>query len=106
MARTRMVTRTIESTKVTAMVVSVSQQAVTTEVFNIPQTYANAEKMLKALKEVVETDDLKVVSIVSSEIEQKVYGMLESKFLQLATELDEKRKIVNDDDSEVEAVEE
>lgn len=97
MARVRMVTRTIESTKVTAMTVNVATQEVKNEEFVIAQTFANAEKLLKAVKKQCETDEVKVVAIVSDEVQQKMYGMLETEFLANAHELDENRKIVGTD---------
>lgn len=104
MARMRMVTRTIESTKVVAMCAVVSEAKVENREFVVPQTYANNEKLLKALKKQVETEDLKIVAITSSGVQQKMYGMLESDFLAVAKELDENRKMT--DVEEVEAVEE
>ena len=88
MARQRMVTRTVTGTKAEVKVVSISANEITTITETVGGEYTDNDKLLKVIKKNVETDDLKVLAIVSSEKFDKCYGMLESEFLKLAKELD------------------
>ena len=93
MARQRMVTRTVTGTKAEVKVVSISANEITTITETVGGEYTDNDKLLKVIKKNVETDDLKVLAIVSSEKFDKCYGMLESEFLKLAKELDPNLKI-------------
>lgn len=107
MARTRMVTRTINVTEVIALTVDVT----TSKVYNIPfeltgNTYTN-DTALKSIKKLYETDTTKIVSIVSITEREELYGMLETDFLKSAKKLDnETRKFLEEDTDEEPAEEE
>lgn len=99
MARKPMVTRSFEVTRVNAMVCD----TITAEVSNIerelPRTYKDSKKLLAVAKEVIETESLKVVTIVDSKVYTKLYGMSEADFLKNAIELDpETRKAIETED--------
>lgn len=83
MARKPMVTRTFDSTKVTALCLDVETAEPCNKVFVLPRTYKDEKAMMKKLRE-YETDTLKIVHIVDTEVEHKLYGMDESKFIELA----------------------
>lgn len=90
MAKKAMVTRTIISTRATALCLN----TVSCEPQNVTATLAgnmNEEKALKGLKEIFENEELKVVKVVSIETQEKLYGMYEEDFISKAFELDEKR---------------
>ena len=81
MARPQMVTRTILTTKVTVLCMDVN----TAEPFNkevvLPRTYNDEEKLLKKVRVVVDTDSVKAVHIVDSEVVKTLYGMAEQDFI-------------------------
>lgn len=87
MARVPMVTRTIVTTK--AIVLALD--TVTAEPQNlsviVPRTYKDDNALLKAVKASAETDTLKMVSIVSKEEVETLYGMTEQDFIENATVL-------------------
>lgn len=102
MGRIAMVTRTINFTEVTALTVDVVAQATATQVYTLSGTYADNDKLIKALKKEYESDTIKVVSVISSEVQEKLYGMTEQEFMSLAKVLPP-RKVYADTDSVVEA---
>lgn len=81
MARPQMVTRTILTTKVTVLCMDVN----TAEPFNkeliLPRTYNDEEKLLKRVRAVVDTDAIKAVHIVDTEVVKTLYGMTEQDFI-------------------------
>lgn len=87
MARTPMVTRTIITTRANVMCLNVD----TAEPFNtdvtVPRTYKDEESLLKAVKKVAETENVKCVHIVDSEQVETLYGMTEQEFIEYANVL-------------------
>ena len=92
MARARMVTRTVVGTQAEVQIVSISASEITNINVTVGGEYEDADKLMKAIKKQTETDDLKVLKIVTSEKIEKCYGMLESEFIKLAKELDAKTR--------------
>lgn len=88
MARKRMVTRTVTGTEAEIKVVVISKDEITTIKATVGGEYTDNDKLLKAIKKETETDDLKVLSLISATKIDKCYGMLESEFIKLAKELD------------------
>lgn len=84
MARIPIVSRTITTTKVTAMCCDITSGETETKVITVPRTYKDEKKLLKVTKEIAETDTLKVVHIVSTEVEETLYGMTEAEFIENA----------------------
>lgn len=88
MARVSMVTRTITATKVVALTVNVIEGTTADHELVISGTFAEDEKgnakLLKSVQKVVDTDELKVVSIKSRENVETLYGMTEQKFMENA----------------------
>ena len=104
MARQRMVTRTVTGTKAEIQIVSIKASEITTISVTVGGEYTDNEKLLKAIKKEAETEDLKVLSIITTTKIDKCYGMLESEFIKLAKELDpETRKALETEDTETEA---
>ncbi len=84
MARVRMVTRTIESTKVTAMCINPATATVSHNEYVISQAYTDPALILKHVKKVYETENNVIVAIEQSEVQETLYGMTEQKFMELA----------------------
>lgn len=100
MARAKMVTRTITATKVEAQIVTISASEITTINVTVSGEFDDADKLLKAVKKQTETNDIKVLQVLTSEKIEKLYGMLESDFLAQAKELDpETRKALAQDET-------
>ncbi len=81
MARKRMVTRTITSTKAKATVYNIEKDEIQTVEYKLSGELS-ADEALKAItKEYTEVRPLKVTEV---EVQEELYGMPEEKFLQLA----------------------
>lgn len=102
MARKPMVTRTFETTICEVMTVNTDIASVDTMIVRLPRTYKTDDEMLKACKLTTETDTLKVVKIVTSWTEEKLYGMSEKDFMMFSVELDPvtRRPIDSEEDEE------
>lgn len=87
MARQRMVTRTVLETVCEVMVVDVTSANVENRAFTIQGTFAKTEDALIALKKRYETDTEKLITVVSMENKETLYGMLETDFIKLANVL-------------------
>ena len=92
MARVRKVTRTISSTKVIVMCVDTETAIVENYGVTIAGTYTDEKKLMKAVTKVVETEKLKPVLIVSTEVIDTLYGMDEQKFIEMAEVLSPRDK--------------
>lgn len=104
MARKRMVTRTVTGTEAEVKVVVISENEITNIKVTVGGEFTDNDKLLKAIKKETETEDLKVLAIVTSTKIDKCYGMLESDFIKLAKELDpETRKALETEETETEA---
>lgn len=86
MAREKQITRTISSTKAVALVADLSNNAITEHIYTVTGTYT-AETVMARLKADYETDTLKMLTVKSIELSEKLYGMPESVFMQYAQEL-------------------
>lgn len=96
MARKRMVTRTILGTEVVAITMTISDRATHEKTYTLNGRYENNDKIMKVLR-TSETEDEKIVTILSSKEIEKCFGMLETDFLKYAKELDlETRKELED----------
>ena len=100
MARARKVTRTISSTKVVVMCVNTETAVVENYEVTVAGVYTDDKKLMKAVTKVVETETLKPVTVVSTEVIETLYGMDEQKFIELAEVLPPRDK--KEDTDEVE----
>lgn len=98
MARARMVTRTITSTIATVMGVDVETSEVSNKTFVLSSTYKDKKALTKAVKNVGETDTYKIVDVVDVQVEEKLYGMSEQKFIENAEVLPNR---TSDSESEI-----
>lgn len=81
MARVPMVTRTITTTKVNVMCLDIETGEPCNKSVVVPRTYNDDEKLLKKVKEVLETETLKPVHVVDKEEIETLYGMTEQEFI-------------------------
>lgn len=84
MARVAMVTRTIITTKANVMCLDVEQGEPFNKEVILPRTYKDENTMLKQVKKVVDTETVKAVHIVDSEVVETLYGMTEQEFIEHA----------------------
>lgn len=84
MARVAMVTRTIITTKANVMCLDVEQGEPFNKEVTLPRTYKDENTMLKQVKKVVDTETVKAVHIVDSEVVETLYGMTEQEFIEHA----------------------
>ena len=85
MARTPMITRTVKATKATVMCVDISTGNTFTQEVTLPRTYKDDNEILKKAKAIIDTqENTKAVHIISTEINEALYGMTEDKFIENA----------------------
>lgn len=84
MARIPMVTRTIKTTKAIVMCLDIESGEPCNKSVVVPRTYKDDESLLKKVEEVLETETLKPVHIVSKEEIETLYGMTEQEFIEQA----------------------
>lgn len=84
MARTPMVTRTIQFTKAIILCLDIESRTTENKLVTLSRTYKDDAHIMKEAKKVLENDKIKAVHVVDSEIQCAVYGMPEQKFIELA----------------------
>lgn len=82
-----MVTRTITSTRVKALVVDITTSHTSEKEYVLPRTYKDNVSVLKTAEKMFNTETVKIVHIISAETETCLYGMSEEEFVQLANPL-------------------
>lgn len=97
MARTPMVTRTIQTTKANVLCLNIMEGEPFNKVVTLPRTYKDENAMLKAISKMVDNDEVKAVHVVDSYVEETLYGMSEQRFIELA-QIMPPRKAANADD--------
>lgn len=88
MARVRMVTRTVEVTKATCLVVDTLTSVCLEVVLEVSGTYKTNDEVLKAVKKAHELPTSIIATVKSTEVEEICYGMKEIDFIKSATRLD------------------
>lgn len=83
MARVKMVTRTVEQTTAEIMELNVTTAEVAVKEYTIGGKYTDDE-LLKKFKKMYETDEVKLVHIVSQKTAELLLGMSEEEFIKLA----------------------
>ena len=84
MARPNMVTRTIPTTIVTVFCVNTEDRSTFEQNVTLPRIYKDEKSIMKALSKVFDGEPVKPVSVVSSEVQETYYGMLEQDFIRYA----------------------
>lgn len=85
MARERMVTRTVELSVCEVMCMNTTTAEVQIRTFEIGGGLSDEKALLKAIKKLYETDTFKCVAISKVTQREILYGMPESRFIELAT---------------------
>lgn len=85
MARERMVTRTVELSVCEVMCMDTVTAEVQIKQFEIGGGLSDEKSLLKAIKKLHETDTFKCVAISKITHKEILYGMPESRFIELAT---------------------
>lgn len=87
MAKIPMVTRTMQTTHASCMVVDVQKGETFTKVYDLPKTYKSNEAILKLVKKVEENENFKPVAVVDVAVSEDLYAMPETKFIANAEKL-------------------
>lgn len=85
MARKPMITRTLTATECEVLCCDVEAGDTIVETVSVPRTYKNDEALMKALRPLVETEQIKPVHIQSKKVTETLYGMTEAEFMEHAT---------------------
>lgn len=93
MARVPQVTRTIQTTKAVIMCLNIEKEETERVEVTLPRTYKDEQSLLKAAKKVIENDSIKVVYIVSCEVNETLYGMSEEDFIKYAAILPARKAV-------------
>lgn len=94
MARARVITRTVNETLVEAMVCNITEGSVINKKLSLGGNVAQGTELKLAQKK-YDSDTMKVVAIVNSEVREMIYGMTEDEFLQHARLMDADRKFID-----------
>ena len=84
MARRPCVTRTLKATKAGVLCVNTDTQTTSIVGVTLPRTYKCDEDALKVARDMIDTETVKAVRIMSREESETLYGMSEAKFMELA----------------------
>lgn len=85
MARKPQITRTFKTNRVTVLCLDITTAEPQNVTVTLSRVLSDEKKTLAAVKAAVETDTLKAVSIVDSEVIEQLYAMDEDFFLANAT---------------------
>lgn len=97
MAKQAQVTRTITTTVAEVLCVDTTTQTTTTISVTLPRTYKDEKDLMKAVKNIVDTDTVKSVTVLSTNIVETLYGMLESEFIKHASVLPPRKTATADE---------
>lgn len=81
MARKAMVTRTVQTTIATALCLNTTTAEPFNETVTLSGTFKDKKSLMKAVKNLIENEEISVAKIVDVTIEEKLYGMTEQKFI-------------------------
>lgn len=84
MARVPQVTRTIQTTKATVLCLDLEKKEPFEKTVVLSRTYKTEKDMMKRIAAIVDSDTVKAVHVVHSEVEETLYGMSEQKFIENA----------------------
>lgn len=92
MKKEKLITRTFVITQATVMSLNIETAEPSTETYEMPGIYKTDEELLKAVKELYDTDTEKVVTITSKTEIEELRGISESLFLQHSSVLPAREK--------------
>lgn len=94
-----MVTRTVTTTKATVLCVNTVAEETVTQVIEVPRTYTDDSKLLKAVKETLDATIIPV-KVISTETVETLYGMTEQQFIEQAEKLPPRTKTEADENAQ------
>lgn len=95
MARIPMVTRTIQTTKANVLCLNIVEGEPFNKVVTLPRTYKDEKSLMKQVELAINTDTVKAVHVVDTQVEENMYGMCEADFILHATPLPRKNNTNN-----------
>ena len=84
MARVPMVTRTIQTTVCKVLCLDLENKQPIEKTIKLPRTYKDEKSMMKKISPMIDSDTCKAVHVISTEIEETLYGMSEQQFIETA----------------------
>lgn len=84
MARAPMVTRTVKITVCKVLCLDLINKTPVENEVRVSRTYKDEKKLMKKVEEVVNSDSMKAVHIITTNVEEVLYGMSEQKFIETA----------------------
>ena len=91
MARIPMVTRTIQTTTANVLCLNIKEGEPFNKEVVLPRTYKDEKSMMKAVEQLINTDDVKAVHIVHTDVNETLYGMTEQEFIAAARVLPDRK---------------
>ena len=91
MARIPMVTRTIQTTTVNVLCLNIKEGEPFNKEVVLPRTYKDEKSMMKVVEKLINTEDVKAVHIVHTEVNETLYGMTEQEFIAAARVLPDRK---------------
>lgn len=85
--RVHMITRTIKTTTARVMVIDIESGSTAIKDYELPRTYKDTKAVLRALED-QNTDTKKLVHVVDTTVNERLYGMPESDFIKYAKLID------------------
>lgn len=81
---TKMITRTFRTQSVHVMTMDTTTNATEVKSITLPHVYTDNDKLLKEAKKRIDSDTVKAVYIVGSEVKEELRGVDEDKFLEIS----------------------
>ena len=94
MARTPMITRTIQTTKANVLCLDIVEGEPFNQVVTLPRAYKDEKSLMKKVELAINTDTVKAVHVVDTKVEETLYGMPEADFIAAAKPMP--RKVTTD----------
>lgn len=91
MARIPMVTRTIQTTTANVLCLNIKDGEPFNKEVILPRTYKDEKSMMKVVEKAINTEDVKAVHIVHTEVNETLYGMTEQEFIATAHVLPDRK---------------
>lgn len=80
----KMITRTFRIQEVTVMTMDVTTNATEPKTITLPRILPDNDNILKAAKKKLDTDTIKVVYVIGSEVKEQLRGVDEEQFLAIS----------------------
>ena len=91
MPRKNQVTRTMKTTRATVLCLDVLTAEPQNITVTVPRTYPDEKSLMKVIRPTLETESLKAVKVVDTEVVETLYAMDEDYFLAHATPVEPRK---------------